>query len=66
VREWIEQAITNYCIPTTFSKSIAILGTSNGNVLAVNVPPSLSTIYVWDREANTMEVVGRNNLASAT
>ena len=61
MRAWIEQAIANYCVPTTFSKTIDIVQVVGGPIVAVNIPPNLHTVYVWDRQGGSMEVIGRTN-----
>jgi predicted HTH transcriptional regulator len=61
LRGWIEQAITNYCVPHTFTRHIEIIPHPNGTVLAINVPPSRVPVVLWDRDAHTMQAIGRNN-----
>jgi Putative DNA-binding domain len=61
LREWIEQAITNYCVPHTFSKYIEIIPHPNGTLLAINVPPSRLPVVLWDRQDHTIQAIGRNN-----
>jgi predicted HTH transcriptional regulator len=61
LREWIEQAITNYCTPHTFTHHIEIIPYREGFLLAINVPASRIPVILWDRPNNTMQAVGRNN-----
>lgn len=61
LREWIEQAITDYCVPNTFTRYIEIIPHSRGTLLAVNVPPSRAPVVLWDRQDHTMQAVARNN-----
>lgn len=61
LREWIEQAVANYCVPRTFGFEVSIVQLGADVVVAVNVPPSQHTVYVWDKEAGTMQVFDRTN-----
>lgn len=61
MRAWIEQVIKNYCVPSTFSKEISIIQVANGPVVAVNVHPSLHTVYIFDGSNGTIEIVARTN-----
>jgi hypothetical protein len=57
--QWIEEAIRNYLVPATFSREIVPVTDSHGTVLAVNVPPSIHLITLWDSQQHTMECVRR-------
>ena len=46
---WIEDAVTNFLVPNTFSKSIVPIELDEGRVLAVNIPPSIHLVALWDR-----------------
>lgn len=61
LREWIEQAITDYCVPNTFTRHIDVIPHPSGTLLAVNIPPSRIPIILWDRQDHTMQAVARNN-----
>ena len=61
LRAGIEEAITNYCVPNTFTHYIEIIPHPSGTLLAVNVPPSRIPIILWDRQHHTMQAVTRNN-----
>lgn len=61
LRAWLEQAITNYCIPSTFNHQIEFIRHDMGILVAVNVPPSVVPVFLWNKKKNTMQVVGRNN-----
>lgn len=55
LQQWIEQAISNYCVPHTFTKYIDIIAHGSNTVVAINVPPSRTPIILWDRDKKTME-----------
>jgi hypothetical protein len=59
--QWLEQAIGNWLVPSTFSKEIVQVSLPGGVVLAVNVFPSPHTVYLWDRQRHTIEVLRRTN-----
>jgi hypothetical protein len=61
LREWIENAITQYCTPHTFTHHIEVIPYRGGILLAINVPASRIPVILWDRQKHTMEAVGRNN-----
>ena len=61
LRQWIEQAIVNYLVPTTFTHDIVIIMLPQGNILAVNVPASRHLISLWDRANHTVEYVRRTS-----
>lgn len=59
--QWIEEAIGNYLVPTTFSREIVPVPDPRGVVLAVNVPPSIHLITLWDSQRHTIECVRRTS-----
>lgn len=61
LREWIEQAVANYCVPRTFAYEVSIVVLGADVVVAVNVPPSEHTVYVWDKEAGSIQVFDRTS-----
>jgi hypothetical protein len=61
LRQWIEQAIVNYLVPTTFTHDIVAIGLPQGNILAVNVPASRHLVSLWDRDNHTVEHVRRTS-----
>jgi hypothetical protein len=61
IKQWIEQAISNYVVPATLSRDIAIVADPRGTVLAVNVPPSIHLITLWDSQRHTIECVRRTS-----
>lgn len=63
--QWIEQAIRNYLVPATFSHDIAIVADPRGTVLAVNVPPSMHLISLWDSERHAIECLHRTSHGKA-
>lgn len=50
LKQWAEQAITNYCVPSTFSKTVSPISLNEGTVLAINVPPSIHLVALWHRD----------------
>ncbi len=65
MRAWIEQAVANYCVPATFSMDVHSVKLLAGTILTVNVPPSMATVYIWDRHAKTIEVLARTSFGKA-
>lgn len=61
LRQWIEQAISNYCVPHTFTKYIDIIAHGSDTVVAINVPPSRDPVFLWDRDKKTMQVWRRTS-----
>lgn len=61
MRQWVEDAIRNYLVPATFSRDIAIVADPRGTVLAVNVPPSIHLITLWDSQRHTIECLRRTS-----
>jgi hypothetical protein len=57
--QWIEQAITNFVVPSTLSHDIAVLSTEPGPILAINIPASVHLVAVWDRQDHTIEYLFR-------
>jgi predicted HTH transcriptional regulator len=60
MKDWIEKAICNYLVPATFSHDIKEIHDPMGIVLAVNIPASIHTVALWNREQHTIEVVRRH------
>jgi hypothetical protein len=50
MKDWIEKAISNYLVPSTFSHEIKEIHDPKGIVLAVNIPPSLHLVALWHSE----------------
>jgi Schlafen, AlbA_2 len=46
LRQWIEDAITNFLAPATITHDIAPIMHSSGLVLAVNIPPSIHLVVL--------------------
>jgi hypothetical protein len=61
LRQWIEQAIVNYLVPTTFTYDVVAIALSQGNILAVNVPASRHLVSLWDRAHHPVEYVRRTS-----
>jgi hypothetical protein len=61
LRQWIEQAIMKYLVPSTFSHDIVPLALPQGSILAVNVPASRYLISLWDRDNHTIEYMHRTS-----
>jgi len=65
MRQWIEEAIRNYLVPATFSHDIALVAVPRGTVLAINVPPSIHLVTLWDSQHHTIKCVYRTNHGKA-
>jgi hypothetical protein len=59
--KWVEQAIGNWLVPSTFSHEILPVQLTRDLVLAVNIFPSQHTVYLWDRDKHTIEVPRRTS-----
>ncbi len=64
-REWMEQAIKNYLVPSTTTVRIARLDVPDGPIIAVNVHPSERTVSVWDDQNGAVQYVRRTNHGKA-
>jgi len=49
LKAWIEQAITNYCVPWAFDRHLEAIPIGGDIVVAVNVEPSFHTVYIGTR-----------------
>jgi hypothetical protein len=66
LKQWIEDAITNYLVPSTISHDITpITLRPEGTILAVNVPASLHLVSLWDRQQHTVEYLRRTSHGKA-
>lgn len=61
LRQWVEQAIVNYLVPSTFTHDIVAIQLSEGSILAVNVPASRHLVSLWDHDNHTIEYVRRTS-----
>ena len=61
MKQWIEQAIRNYLVPAIFSHDIVPVDDPRGTVLAINVPPSIHLITLWDSQRHTIECMRRTS-----
>lgn len=61
LRQWIEQAIVNYLVPSTFTHDIVAIQPSEGSILAVNVPASRHLVSLWDHANHSIEHVHRTS-----
>lgn len=61
LKEWIEQAITNYLVPSTFSRDIVILELPQGHILSLNIPASRHAVSLWDNAEHAIEYVRRTS-----
>jgi len=60
-RQWIEQAVQNFLVPTTVAVHPVAIDVAGGTIIAVNVPASEHLVWLWDREAHTMESLRRTS-----
>jgi hypothetical protein len=65
LRHWIEQAISNFLVPSSLSHEVVPIRMPQGNVIAVNVPPSRALVYLWDRADGTIECLRRTSHGKA-
>jgi hypothetical protein len=62
VIQWMEQAIKNYLVPSTFSRAIREIQTADGIVLAINIPASRHLVALWDKkDKGRIEYLYRTN-----
>jgi hypothetical protein len=61
LKHWVEQAIKNYLVPSTFRRDIHEIEIPDGHILAINVLPSRSLVAVWDDQKHTQEFVYRTS-----
>lgn len=59
--EWILQAVQNYLSPSSILPSLLPISVDGGKVLAVNVPPALNLVSVWDRDERTAQFYRRTD-----
>lgn len=60
-RQWMEQAVMNYLVPSTVPFRIEKIRTPQGLIIAVNVPASERLVSLWDRSKHKIEYVRRTN-----
>lgn len=60
-RQWIEQAVTNFLVPSTLSVGIVPIEVGGATIMAINVPAHEHLVWIWDRATHTMECVRRTN-----
>lgn len=59
---WVEQAVRNNLVPSTFSKTVRTVETSAGLVVAINIPPNIGVVALWPlADRRGIEYVKRNN-----
>jgi hypothetical protein len=61
LQQWIEQAIVNYLVPSTFNHDVTPIAHPEGNIIAINVPASRHLVSLWDRTDRTIEYVRRTS-----
>ena len=61
VQQWILQAVRKYVVPATIRLEFRSLAVKDGEILAVNVPPSENLITLWDQENGTIESLRRTD-----
>lgn len=61
LRQWIEQAIINFLVPSTFSHDITPIALPQGSILAINVQASRHLVSLWDRDNHTVEYIRRTS-----
>ncbi len=53
--QWLEQAIGNFLVPSTITHDIVAIPLAKGTVIAVNIPPSIHLVSLWDDGSHTIE-----------
>lgn len=61
LRQWIEQAVVNYLVPSTFSHDIVSVTLPEGVILSISIPPARHLVSLWDRDEHTIEYVHRTS-----
>jgi hypothetical protein len=61
LRQWIEQAITNHLVPSTFTHDLTPITLQEGEILAVNVPASRHLVSLWNKQKHTVEYLRRTS-----
>jgi hypothetical protein len=59
--QWIEQAIKNYLVPSTFRYYIDPIEIEVGTVVSVSIPPSRYLVALWDHADHTLQFVYRTS-----
>jgi hypothetical protein len=63
---WVEQAIRNNLVPATLARTIRVIETTDGLIVAINVPPHVYPVAVWPQASRrAMEYLKRNNHGKA-
>jgi hypothetical protein len=60
MKGWIEQSIVNHLVPNTLERDVVVVKCQEGDVVAVNIPPSRALVAVWDG-ASKIEYVKRSS-----
>jgi hypothetical protein len=62
LRQWIEDSIVNFLVPSTFEHDVTPITLRDGEtLLAIKVPASIHLVSLWDRESHTVEYVCRTS-----
>jgi hypothetical protein len=61
LRQWIEHAVVNYVVPSTFSHDLVAITLPEGIVLSINVPANRHLVCLWDRANHTIEYLRRTS-----
>jgi hypothetical protein len=61
----VEEAIGNHLSPDTFRHPIATIVTTNGTVVAINVPPHPELVAFWPKRCHSIEYLHRTNHGKA-
>ena len=65
LRQWIEQAITNYLVPRTFTRDLMPIALQEGEILAINVPASRHLVSLWNVQTGTVQYLRRTSHGKA-
>lgn len=61
LQQWIEQAVINYLVPSTFGHDITPIALPQGSILAINIRASRHIVSLWDCDNHTVEYVRRTS-----
>jgi hypothetical protein len=64
-RDWLQQTLRNFLVPSTLTVQLERVDIPGGCLMAVNVPPSLHLVSLWDQQTGTIECLYRTNHGKA-
>jgi hypothetical protein len=61
LKAWVEQAIKNFLVPSTFTHDVRVVNLARAPILAVNVPASRTSVALYDDQSRAIEYVHRTS-----